>query len=122
MCTGGRIKHHLKHNIWRQECSIVFVGFQAEGTLGREIVNGEKKVKIFGDTYRVNAQIHTIGGFSSHADRDILLDWLGHSKGTEHIFVVHGEQEERDVFRDELSRRNLAKKVHVPHFGDSFTL
>lgn len=118
MCTGGRIKHHLKHNIWREESSIVFVGFQAEGTLGRKIVDREKTVRIFGELYRLNAQVHTIGGFSSHADKGILLDWLGQSPGAEKIFLVHGEGKETEGFRAELERLQIGKSVHIPHLGE----
>jgi metallo-beta-lactamase family protein len=121
MCTGGRIKHHLKHNIWRPESSIVFVGYQAEGTLGRKIVDGRKKVKIFGETYRVKARVSTIGGFSSHADQDILLDWLGSNTGTRRIFIVHGEEGAEALKKETLSR-GLAEKVTIPHYGDSYDL
>jgi len=122
MCTGGRIKHHLKHNIWRKASAVIFVGYQAEGTLGRKIVDGKKKVRIFGETYKVNASVHTIGGFSSHADRDILIDWLNHSIGTDRIFIVHGEDAPRKAFKKELEAGKAAKTVHIPHFGDTFTL
>jgi metallo-beta-lactamase family protein len=122
MCTGGRIKHHLKHNIWRPESSIIFVGFQAKGTLGRKIVDGEPEVKIFRETYRVHSKVYTIGGFSSHADRNILLDWLGRSRGTDHIFIVHGEEKGAVSLRDELRSRNLATTVHIPHYGQAVQL
>ncbi|HPM76496.1 MAG TPA: MBL fold metallo-hydrolase [bacterium] len=94
MCTAGRILHHLKHNLWRRECHIVFVGFQAEGSLGRMLVDGAPRVKIFGQEVVAAAHIHTIGGLSAHADRDGLLEWMApalhkHTK----VFVVHGEEE-----------------------------
>jgi metallo-beta-lactamase family protein len=76
MCTGGRILHHLRHNLWRKESGVVFVGYQARGTLGREIVEGAKNIRIFGEEIRVNAQVWTVNGFSAHADQPILLDWL----------------------------------------------
>jgi len=122
MCTGGRIKHHLKHNIWRKESSIVFVGYQAEGTLGRKIVDGEKTVKIFGDRFNVKAQVYTIGGFSAHADRDALIDWLGHIKGLKHIFLVHGESENLLSFQKLLLERKMSDIVNIPRMHESFLL
>ncbi|MDV6341536.1 MBL fold metallo-hydrolase [Nitrosomonas sp. Is35] len=92
MCDAGRIKHHLKYNLDRAECSILITGFQAERTLGRRLVDGAKLVKIFGQDIRVKAAIYTIGGLSAHADQADLLNWLGHfEKAPENIFVVHGE-------------------------------
>lgn len=76
MCEASRIRHHLKHNLWRPECSVVCMGFQADGTLGRRIIEGAKKVRIFGEEIAVNASIYTIGGLLAHADREELLDWL----------------------------------------------
>lgn len=94
MCEAGRIRHHLKHNLWRPECSIIFVGFQAQGTLGRMIVDGAKKVRIFGEEIAVKAGIYTIGGLSAHADRDELLDWLSKfKKKPQRVFVMHGEED-----------------------------
>lgn len=93
MCEAGRIRHHLKHNLWRPECSVIFVGFQAAGTLGRRIVEGAKSVRIFGEEIAVKASIYTIGGLSAHADRDELLEWLGKfKKRPKRVFVMHGEE------------------------------
>lgn len=122
MCTGGRIRHHLKHNIWRKECSLVFVGYQAMGTLGRQIVDGAENVRIYGEAYRVRAGVHTIGGFSSHADRDGLFEWIGAAKGLDKIFVVHGENGARTAFKDELLNRGISRDVIVPHLDQQFAL
>ncbi len=122
MCTGGRIKHHLKHNIWREEASIVFVGYQAEGTLGRKIVDGNEVVKIFDESYRVRAKVYTIGGFSAHADRAILLDWLKHCENPDHLFLVHGEEKALSSFEKEINTLKKAKKTHIPALHQSFSL
>lgn len=99
MCEAGRIKHHLKHNLWNPKSSIVFVGYQAEGTLGRSIVNGDKDVSIFGEKIHVNAEIYSLEGFSGHADRDGLLEWLsGFKEKPKQIFLVHGEKDAKDSF------------------------
>jgi metallo-beta-lactamase family protein len=93
MCEAGRIKHHLKHNLWREESSIVFVGYQAQNTLGRRIKDGEKTVKIFGEEIGVKAHIYSIEGFSGHADQRGLLDWIGSfKKKPKKVFLVHGEE------------------------------
>ncbi|MBI5676504.1 MAG: MBL fold metallo-hydrolase [Nitrospirae bacterium] len=122
MCTGGRIKHHLKHNIWRKESSIIFVGYQAEGSLGRQIVDGEKTVKIFDESFRVRAKVYTIGGFSAHADRDILLDWLKRCENPEHLFLVHGEKQALTSFEKDIRKDNLAREIHTPNLNQSYTL
>lgn len=121
MCTGGRIRHHLKHNVWRPECSIVFVGFQAVGTLGRDLVDGNEFVSIFGEKYKVRAKVHTIGGFSSHADKDILIDWLNSGKAGK-VFLVHGEKGVLGGFKDELMKRGIGGEVIVPRMGELFSI
>jgi len=99
MCTAGRIRHHLKHNLYNPKASIVFVGYQAEGTLGRIILDGVDKVKLFGETIAVKAQIYNLEGFSGHADRDALYGWLtGFIKKPDNIFLVHGEMEAKRAF------------------------
>lgn len=101
MCEAGRIKHHLKHNIWDGKNSVVFVGYQAEGTLGRDILDGVKNIKLFGEDIYVNAQIHNLEGMSGHADRDALLDWLsGFEKAPSMLFLVHGEEDSKRDFAD----------------------
>lgn len=99
MCDAGRIKHHLKHNLWNKKSSIIFVGYQAEGTLGRYIVSGAKDVHIFGEKIHVGAEIYSLEGFSGHADKEGLLEWLSHFKtAPRKIFLVHGEDEAKDEF------------------------
>jgi metallo-beta-lactamase family protein len=122
MMTGGRIKHHLKHNVWRKECSLVVVGYQAEGTLGRRIVDGEREIKIFEQTFRVSASVHTIGGFSSHAGRDDLLGWLKKTGRPSHAFLVHGEEAALRAFAEKIESDGLAGKAHVPAMNEGFTL
>lgn len=99
MCNAGRIKHHLRHNLGRRECSVLIVGFQAAGTLGRRIVDGARNVRIFGIPVPVKADIYTIGGLSAHADQAALLAWLGHfRRAPQRTFVVHGEQATAEIF------------------------
>lgn len=99
MCDAGRIKHHLKHHLWDPKCSVVFVGYQAEGTLGRSLVNGDKDVSIFGEKIHVNAEICNLEGFSGHADRDDLLDWLSSFlTPPKKVFLVHGEEDSKKAF------------------------
>jgi len=103
MCTGGRIKHHLKHNLWRKESSLVFVGYQVKGTLGRRIIDGAKKVRIYGEEIAVKSKVYTINGFSAHAGRDYLIEWSTKSNA-ERIFVVHGEFEKSQKLASALRR------------------
>ena len=94
MCTAGRVRHHLKHNLWRKKNSVVFVGYQAEGTLGRIILDGKKKVKILGEEIKVESEIYDLEGFSGHADQKVLMNWVKNFKRKpKKIFVVHGEEE-----------------------------
>lgn len=114
MCEAGRIRHHLKHNLWRPECSVIFVGFQAQGTLGRMIVDGAKKIRIFGEEIAVKARIYTIGGLSAHADRDELLDWLSKfKKKPQRVFVMHGEEVTALGFAETV-RNKLNLDTYVP--------
>jgi metallo-beta-lactamase family protein len=122
MCTGGRIKHHLTRNIANKKSSIIFIGYQAQGTLGRKIVDKSKRVKIFGRDFSVNAEVYTIGGFSAHADRDILCDWLEHTGRPEHLFLVHGEKKALLSFQKGLTARNQAKNIHVPGYNSRYSL
>jgi len=117
MMTGGRILHHLKHNLWREEASVVVVGYQASGTLGRALVGGARRVHIYGDEIRVRARIHTINGFSAHGDRDDLHHWLSGS-GDAEVFLVHGESDVMDAFSADLRERG--RHVTIPEPGQSY--
>ena len=122
MCTGGRVKYHLVNNITRPESTIMFVGYQAVGTLGRSIVDGSKKVRILGSRYPVKARIVRIEGFSAHADRDELLNWLkGLKVPPRGVFVVHGEAESAKAF-GKYVRKTTGWKVTVPAYQDEVVL
>lgn len=100
MCTGGRVRHHLKHNLWDKKNSVIFVGYQANGTLGKLLQDGIDKVKLVGEDIVVNAEIHSLGGFSGHADELMLLEWIGTFKNkVKKVFLIHGEDEERDALK-----------------------
>ncbi len=106
MCEAGRIRHHLKHNLWRKESTILFVGYQAVGTLGRKLVEGTESVKLFGENVEVNAEICILPGISGHADMNGLLDWLdGFTKKPDHVFVVHGEDTVTEDFAQTITER-----------------
>jgi metallo-beta-lactamase family protein len=121
MCTAGRIKHHLKHNLWRPGASLVIVGFQAQGTTGRKIVEGAKQVKIFRENVSVKAKVFTIGGFSAHADQNDLLEWIGNFESKLRVFVVHGEAAASEAFAKIIQERfNLS--VHVPKWKERLGL
>jgi len=122
MCNGGRIKHHLVSNISRPESTIMFVGYQAVGTLGRQIVDGAKKVRILGRMYKVKARIAQLSGFSAHADRDELLSWLSAIKNQPRgVFVVHGEEEVALSFAGSIKDK-LGWNVSVPQYKDEVIL
>jgi metallo-beta-lactamase family protein len=122
MCTGGRVKHHLVNNISSPENTIMFVGYQAIGTLGRRIVDGEKQVRILGRQRDIKARIVQVGGFSSHADKDELLKWLNClNKPPKKVFVVHGESDSALAFADFL-REKTGWKVDVPEYQDEIIL
>jgi len=119
MCSGGRIKHHLKHNLWRKESSIIFVGYQAKGTLGRQIIDGAKTVKIYNEEIAVKAKIYTINGFSSHADQPVLFDWLkGSLDKLQTVYLIHGEKEVMKAFKDKL-KNELNLKSHIVKYGET---
>ena len=106
MCDAGRIKHHLKHNLWNKNNTILFVGYQAVGTLGRSLLEGAKEVKLFGEDVYVAAEICQMPGISGHADVNGLLDWIGaFEKKPQRVFVTHGEDTVTDLFAERLCRR-----------------
>ena len=117
MCTGGRIMHHLKHNLWRKECHVIFVGFQAQGTLGRRIVDGATHVRLWQETIRVGAAIHTVGGLSAHADRQGLADWYGAFKDRPPVVLVHGEPRAQQAFAA-LLHKDYGVDARIPALGD----
>ncbi len=112
MCTGGRIIHHLRHNLWREEAGVIFVGYQARGTIGRQIVDGAKKVNIFGEKTAVRAQMWTVNGFSAHADQSILLDWLAKTRA-KRVFLVHGEERSLKGFEKAINEK-LSIDSYIP--------
>ena len=120
MCEVGRIKHHLKHNIWNPKSTILFVGYQAPGTLGYQIVNGAKTVKIFGEEMAVNARIEYIEGYSGHADQEGLMNFIySFIKKPKNIFLVHGEEESQEVLRDKIEQETNIPVI-VPDFGETY--
>ncbi len=113
MCTGGRIMHHFKNRIWNPKNSVIFVGFQAYGTLGRKIVEGAEWIKLYHEKIRVGAKIHTINGFSAHADQSELLEWIEGFEQLEKIFLIHGEKDKQQIFKKAIKEKMPDKKVHI---------
>ena len=122
MCEVGRIKHHLKHNLWNPKSTILFVGYQAPGTLGYSIVNGAKNVKIFGEEIAVNAKVEYIEGYSGHADQEGLMNFIySFIKKPKHIFLVHGEPESQEILEEKIEQEtNIG--VTIPEFGETYDL
>ncbi len=121
MCSGGRILHHIKHHIWDRNSSIIFVGYQAKGTLGRQIVEGARKIKVFNEIIKVNAEVYTINGFSSHAGKTALLKWAK-TVSPSKLILVHGEQEERDSFSKLLEMSGFKGQVFKPSLYQSISV
>ncbi len=112
MCTGGRILHHFKNRIWNPKNSVIFVGYQADGTLGRKLLSGAQWIKIYHEKIRIHARIHSISGFSAHADQRELLGWIGDFETLEKIFLIHGEKDAQVVFKKAIEDK-FDKKVHI---------
>lgn len=121
MCNGGRIRHHLRHNLWRPNVDIIFAGFQAQGTLGRQLVDGAEYVNLFGERIRVRARRHTVGGLSAHADQNELLRWYGHFRGRPPLALVHGEDSARTALAERL-KRELGAAVTLARPGRTMAL
>ena len=121
MCEAGRIKHHLKHHLWEKQNTILFVGYQATNTLGRSLVEGAKKVRLFGETVRVAAQIKQLPGVSGHADVNGLMKWASAIRGVKRFFVNHGEASSAEAFAQRL-REDLDAEVYAPYSGAEFDL
>lgn len=117
MANGGRIVHHLKHNLGRRNAHVVFVGYQAQGTMGRKLVDGAQWVRIHGKDYRVNAQRHTVGGLSAHADQSGLLAWYGAFENAPPLVLVHGEDKARETLAGEIFERS-GRKVQLARPGE----
>jgi metallo-beta-lactamase family protein len=121
MCTGGRIVHHFKHNLWREDCHLIFPGFQAKGTLGRNLVDGAEHVKILHQRIAVKAKIHTLGGFSAHAGQSQLIDWVSHFEHHPELYLVHGELEKMQALQLAL-RERLNWIANIPEPGEQIAL
>jgi len=121
MCTGGRVLHHLRHHLWKPDCRVVIVGYQAYGTLGRRLVDGDKEVKIFGEEIRVNARIHTVGGLSAHADQAGLVGWYRHFSDAPPVCLVHGEPDAQKVLADVIERETN-RRPKIPTLGERLDL
>jgi metallo-beta-lactamase family protein len=117
MCTGGRIKHHLKHNIWRKECQLLITGFQARGTPGRALVDGAQHIRLWGEEIRVAARVHTIGGLSAHADQNGLKNWYANFQGRPPVTLVHGEERSITSLSKHLYQQ-LSAPVHIAQAGE----
>ena len=122
MCDAGRIKHHIKHNIGNPKSTILFVGYQAEGTLGRRLLDGAEKIKLFGEEYEVKAQVVRMDGLSGHADKDGLLEWISaFEKAPRQVFVVHGDDETATAFAECLEKEH-GQKAMAPYSGTKYDL
>jgi metallo-beta-lactamase family protein len=117
MCNGGRILQHFKHRLWNKDNALVFVGYQVEGTLGRKIVDGERKIKVYGEDIIVKSQVHTINGFSAHADQNDLIEWMQKFKRLDKVFLIHGERDKQEIFQEEIKKR-MNKKAHIVKYAE----
>jgi len=121
MCNGGRIMHHLKHRLWNKLNTVIFVGFQVRGTLGRSIIDGDEYVKIYGEDIVVKAQIQTINGFSAHADQNDLIEWISNFKNLKELYLIHGEIEKMNIF-NRVIKDKLNRDANIMEYGVSVEL
>jgi metallo-beta-lactamase family protein len=121
MCEAGRIKHHLKHNLWRSESTVLFVGYQAVGTLGRKLVEGAKSVKLFGEEITVSAKVIVLPGMSGHADKNGLDRWISSVKGVKGVFVIHGESDTAESYTAHL-KNDFSLNAKCPYSGAELDL
>ncbi|MGF1873415.1 MBL fold metallo-hydrolase RNA specificity domain-containing protein [Photobacterium indicum] len=117
MCTGGRILHHFKHRLWDDRNSVIFVGYQVKGTLGRQMIDGAESIQLYHEKINVNAKIHMLSGFSAHADQSDLLAWMSEFEQLEKIYLIHGESDKQAVFKDVI-KEQLHKSVHIVKYGE----
>ena len=121
MCTGGRIKHHLKHNVWRKDCHVVIAGYQAPGTTGRRLVDGDDYIKLWGERIKVKAKVHTVGGLSAHADQQGIMDWYAAFDDRPPALMVHGETRAMEPLAARISNE-LNGSAHIARPGKSTDL
>jgi metallo-beta-lactamase family protein len=121
MCSGGRIRHHLKWNLWREAAHVVIVGFQAQGTTGRALVDGAPRVRLLGEDIVVKAQVHTLGGFSAHAGQTALVNWAGHCQTRPPLYLVHGEPDKMQALQARI-RNTHGWEAHMPTEGQTARL
>lgn len=121
MCNGGRIIHHFKHNLWRENCHMIFTGFQAQGTTGRKIVDGAKTVRVFREDIMVGLKVHTLGGFSAHAGQSQLIQWASHFENHPELHLIHGEIDKMKILQSEF-KKQLDWDVNIPELGDRIAL
>jgi|FLOH01.1.fsa_nt_gi metallo-beta-lactamase family protein len=112
MCNGGRILHHFKHRLWNEKNAVIFVGFQAKGTLGRKIVEGTEFIELYNEKIKVSASIHTVNGFSAHADQSQMIAWMKSFERLDNVYLVHGEEEKQLIFKDAILKQ-MEKKAHI---------
>jgi len=117
MCTGGRIMHHLKHRLWNPLNAVIFVGYQVEDTLGRKIINGAESISVYRENIKVRSKIYTINDFSAHGDQNDLIEWMEHFKELKKIFLIHGEIDKMEIFRDAIKKR-LNIRAHIVEKGE----
>ncbi len=121
MCTGGRIRHHLKHNVWRDDCHIIIVGYQERGTLGRALVDGAREISLWGEKIRVAATVHTISGLSAHADQGELVDWYNQFQGQPALYLVHGEADAQAALSQKI-REQTGVQANILRRADPIDL